>query len=226
MSHCSTGFTAADPAMAAAYLHIPKTGGTAIRSAIESAGTAGDSSAVRYFGHGSSLDQLREHDVVFVIRDPIERVISAFYSRRRMGRPRYNSAHTPGEAVTFGRWPELEPLIRDVAAGDPDAQSAWQAVPHLRPLSAWLVDTEAIEAASIAYIAHLPTLDREWLVICGIWEISEASELPTSTVAAHRAPERPPDLSQKARNALRLLLEDDYRLYSRCLDVRDRRGWG
>ncbi len=212
--------------MTVAFLHIPKTGGTAIRTALETAGTAGDSSAVRFFGHGCSLDQLREHDVVFVIRDPIERVISAFYSRRRMGRPRYDSAHTPGEAITFGRWPELEPLILDVAAGDPDAQSAWDAVPHLRPLSAWLVDAEAIEGPNIAYIAHLPTLDREWPAMCGIWGISAASDLPTSPVAAHRAPERPPDLSQAARDALRLLLDDDYRLYSHCLDVRDRRGWG
>lgn len=212
--------------MTPAFLHIPKTGGTAIRTAIESASDAGDGNRARYWGHQANLADLAADEVFFVVRDPIERVISAFYSRRRMGRPRYLSPHTPGEAATFRRWPELEPLVHDVAAGDPEALAAWCTVPHLRPLSTWLVNSELIEASNIKYIAELATLNREWPQIRALCGLGDDLELPSSAVASHRAPETPPELSGAARVALRSLLAEDYELYACCQRVRSRRGWG
>lgn len=212
--------------MTTAFLHIPKTGGTAIRTAIESVAVAEDGNRVRYFGHRSNLDDLAAYEVFFVVRDPIERVISGFHSRRRMGLPRYHSVHTPGEAATFRRWPELEPLVLDIATGDTDALAAWDTVAHLRPLSTWLVSTDVIEASNITYIAELSTLGREWPQMRALCGLGDDIELPSSPVASHRAPERPPELSGNARAALRLLLAEDYELYACCQRVRRRRGWG
>src|SRR3954468_20142447 len=57
-------------------LHVPKTGGTAVRAALEDARLP-PGLRVLLHGHGMSLRNIpREDDVFFFLRDPVDRFVS------------------------------------------------------------------------------------------------------------------------------------------------------
>ncbi len=107
-----------------AFLHIPKTAGLAIGTAIYGALSIEETSPISVFGHEYNLRDLEGHGVAFCIRDPVDRVISGFYSRLRMGRPRNNIPHTRDEAKTFRRWPTFVDLATEVVMGKHRAERA------------------------------------------------------------------------------------------------------
>jgi len=208
-----------------AFLHVPKTGGTAVKAAIEGVAWGDTPPAVEVFGHSWNLGRLAGHRVFFVVRDPVDRAVSAYASRQREGRPRYHYPHSAAEAEVFGRWDSFEKLVLAVDSGDPDALAGYQSIAHLRPLSTWLVDVASIEASNICYIAEMASLSAEWDTIRRVTGMPESATLPTSAVAAHRAPEPARPLSPHASAIARSMLTDDYRLYEACLKVREDNGW-
>jgi hypothetical protein len=210
-----------------AYLHVPKTGGTAVIAAINSSDALYENGNPRIavFGHEFNLGQLTDFATVFGVRDPIDRVVSGFYSRKREGRPRYSSPHTPAEAVVFKRWKEFEPLVLDYASGEPDARDAWKSIPHLRPMATWLGDAQMIKNSNIAYIADLESLGEDWSKMRAALGLPVSVSLPPSAFEAHRRLEDPPKLSRRARRLLKELLAEDYELFATCREIRKRRGW-
>ncbi len=83
------------------FLHIGKTGGSAIRSSFEKYSNKGKYSLV-FNRHSYFLtDVPKGEKIVFFIRDPISRFISGFYSRKRKGRPLYNVPWKDGEEEAF-----------------------------------------------------------------------------------------------------------------------------
>src|SRR5262245_57515857 len=85
------------------FVHIGKTGGTAIKRGLRNAGFAfwrpdlADEATPTPFGrirlhhHGFRLSDVPPGDYAFFcVRDPIDRFTSAFYARLAQGRPRYD----------------------------------------------------------------------------------------------------------------------------------------
>lgn len=206
------------------FLHIPKTGGTAVFSAVRE-NTKLQGAIVRW-GHFDSLETVTSPRVFFFVRDPIERVVSAFYSRKRQGQPRYRSPHSRREAQTFSQFSDFEELVLGVAADDPQALAGYESIGHLRPLANWLISKEAVRNHQIAFIGETHRLSRDWPRIKERLHLPPSAVLPTDPVRSHKAPSPHPPLSKTAVSFLRKFLKSDYELYEECLRIRTERGWG
>ena len=70
------------------FLHIGKTGGSAVQHALRSLARED----IVLCGHDVSLNDVpRGAKAVASIRHPVDRFVSGFYSRLRQGLPRYNA---------------------------------------------------------------------------------------------------------------------------------------
>jgi hypothetical protein len=121
------------------FLHIPKTGGSGIRTLGRKAVRRGLPFPCG-FGHGWTLDEIRRRfpqmRLAFILRDPLERAISGFNSRLRQGRPTYKSLWKPAEAAAFAHFPDVERWLDALLADDDLSLSACayarRHVAHLR----------------------------------------------------------------------------------------------
>ena len=85
------------------FMHIGKTGGTALRFALHDVRSATAYRLVLH-GHRAHLDGIPVGEKFFFsVRDPIDRYVSAFLSRQRQGRPSHYRPWTEGEATAFSR---------------------------------------------------------------------------------------------------------------------------
>jgi hypothetical protein len=231
--------------MAIHYVHIGKSGGTALKHAIREAGKAAIAGSdatfdkevpwdsplgpVHLHGHGFKLKHVPEGDVTFFsIRDPASRFVSSFYSRLRQGMPRYFRKWSEEEEQAF-KWfktPQELALGLGKRRGKKRAQAefAMQAIRHIRrPLSLWLGDVEHLrkKLPQIAYIARQETLDEDWTRIKTMLELPADLELPSDPVQAHRAPEDlDRSLNPKMMDALMDWYAEDYKLVALCDEVR------
>lgn len=121
------------------FLHIPKTGGTSLVSYGKKMVGMGYSFPVA-FGHSWTVAQIHEYfpkiKLTFILRDPLERMISGFNSRLRQGRPSHNSLWTPAEAAVMAMLPSARHLLDAMLANDQFSISAtsyaMRRVSHLR----------------------------------------------------------------------------------------------
>ena len=92
------------------FLHIGKTAGTAVKVALKEApGSAKYRVVVQ--PHDGKLASIPETDhYFFCVRDPIDRYVSGFLSRKRQGQPRYFIPWTEGEAEAFERFDSPDAL--------------------------------------------------------------------------------------------------------------------
>ena len=92
------------------FLHIPKTGGSGVSIYAKELARRGYKFPV-VFPHGWTFREIRRNfpkmKVSFILRDPLDRMISGFNSRLRQGRPTYNIVWTPAEAAAFTLFPTV-----------------------------------------------------------------------------------------------------------------------
>ncbi len=85
------------------FLHIGKTGGTSLNSLISSIDNY--NSNFKYHDHSFTLKNVPKNDLaIFFLRNPIDRFISAFYSRLREGKPKYDVPWNEKEKKAFQRF--------------------------------------------------------------------------------------------------------------------------
>lgn len=105
------------------YLHISKTGGTALKEALENAEIKGK--RIIHHPHEVSLQRVpRGEAVVFFVRDPVSRYTSSFYSRRRQGRPRFIRDWSPEEAEAYGIFATPNELALGLTSDDAGRRAA------------------------------------------------------------------------------------------------------
>ena len=128
------------------FLHIGKTGGSAIKQALETC-LQTPRYQVLLHPHGVSLrDVPGGESVFFCLRNPVSRFVSGFYSRQRKGQPRYYSEWSPAEQEVFERFETPDQIARALAdESSKDHAAARQAmvsVEHFAPFRNWFVDLD------------------------------------------------------------------------------------
>src|SRR3954469_17965151 len=96
--------------MRAHLLHIGKTGGNALKHALCPYNTGGSLDIV-FHPHAVGLSDVPVGEsVLFMLRDPVNRFVSGFNSRRRRGRPLNNAEWNRDEAAAFAAFPTANDL--------------------------------------------------------------------------------------------------------------------
>ena len=89
-------------------LHIGKTGGTAANAVLKANNKRGVGEYVACYKHKIGLRDVSRDDMcerlMFIIREPVSRYISAFNSRLRMGYPRHHGEWSPREEEAFAHF--------------------------------------------------------------------------------------------------------------------------
>lgn len=218
------------------FVHVRKTGGTAIKHALRTRGVIetpyGDLVLHR---HAFGLRDIGSRDhAFFCVRDPISRYRSGFLSRLRQGRPGHFRPWRPEERAAFERFATPQALALALASDNPDERTAAKAamtdVRHLPPMSAALGGAQHVRAMRkrIVYIGRQETLRVDWPAIRELLALPAELELSTDPVIAHVQPDVEFDasLDEHACSILREWYAEDYRLLEACEDLRRSRGWG
>jgi hypothetical protein len=227
------------------FLHIGKTGGTAIKSALHGAGLGyfkpenahkfaqTDYGGIQLHDHGYWLEHVPpgEH-AIFFVRDPISRMISGFQSRLRKGQPRYYSEWSPAEREAFEVFPTPERLAHGLVSENRRerrlARRAMRRIFHLRFMERFTGPPDYVRSRldDILYIGRQETIDADWRQIKRLLDLPRRLELPTDPVRAHRRdPLDQPQLDAVAVAALKDWYTRDYRLVEFCDEIRAERGW-
>ncbi len=204
------------------FLHIGKTGGTAVKSALHR-GPKTTRYRVVLRKHPEFLTVIPEQDYFFFcVRDPIERYLSGFLSRQREGRPRYYIPWREYEAEAFARFQSPEALAVSLTAGGTDqrdGEAAMHAIHHVQTSYwDWFRDPDYFRrrADHVLWIGHLESLDLGPLAsVLG----AESLELPTDPRKANKGPDAKPQLSDLARENLRQWYAKDYAFLDLCHEI-------
>ena len=230
--------------MAIHFLHVPKSGGTALKYAIRQAGKAEAAESGREFdrtapwesrfgavhlqGHGFSLRNVPDGDIAFFsVRDPESRFMSSFYSRQRKGMPRHYSEWKEEEERAFGWFDspqELALALRSQGETRERAEFAMNSIKHVkRPLSRWLGKPHQFrkKLSQVVYIARQETLSEDFERIKVMLGLPGDLQLPSDEVQAHRTSEKlDRSLTPEMSEAIRDWYAEDLKLLSICDDVR------
>jgi hypothetical protein len=205
------------------FLHIGKTGGTAIRESLRHLDTSQDCKLV-FHSHGTSIADVPSGEkVVFFLRDPISRFISGFYSRKRKGKPRHHAEWSKVERRVFEAFETPNELAIALLDSESSNRSvALEAMNHIRHLwhyNEWLVSTAYLESRSndIMFVGFQESLDRDFEKLKAILNLDDEILLPTDQVGAHKSPPGlDKSLDDKARLNLKKWYEEDYEFFSYC----------
>ena len=193
------------------FLHIGKTGGTAVKHALA---PMAERHGIVLHRHGTRLADLpRGERAFFFLRDPLDRFVSAFHSRRRRGRPRVDIAWSEAERAAFERF-ETPNALAEAIATDPAARAAMGGIRHVCwPQARWTGTPQALlsRRADVLMAGRCETLHRDATRLSGLLGLDEPLRLPLDDLNAHR---NPPGidrhLSDAARDALRAWYARDY----------------
>lgn len=224
--------------MAVHFIHVSKTGGTALRYAVRQARTNGEGRLSSPYGpvwahnHKFHLrDVPRGDKAVLALRDPASRFVSGFYSRLRKGAPRHLREWSEEERRSF-EWFRTPQELADALA-EPSgearerAEFALRSIGHLRrPMSFWTGTPSFLRRRldRVLYVARQETLDEDWETLKELLGLPRDQMLPRDELTAHRTtyPGRR-ELSEAGKRALRAWYADDYEILEIGEDVRQGR---
>lgn len=177
------------------FLHIGKTGGTAIK-AVLGAHSVTDRYAVVLHNHAVALWDVPTGDAAFfVLRNPISRFVSGFYSRQRQGLPAYYSPWTPAEAAAFSAFSTANELALALTAPSESerrrAEDAMKAIRHIRnPYGQWLGSEQYLmsRAEDIIFVGQQESLTIDFERLKATLGLPGTARLPADDGRAHRNP--------------------------------------
>lgn len=173
------------------FLHIRKTGGNALKAALR---PVAEQYGLILHNHTMTLSDVPTGEgVAFVVRDPVERFVSGFNSRRRMGRPLRNSKWSDGEAEAFARFKTPNDLAEALTLPVcEDARKAMQEIAHVKTsFSDALGSRESVleRLGDIVWIGRTETLEDDFKKLTERLGLPCGIALPSDPIAAHRTPE-------------------------------------
>lgn len=214
-------------------LHIGKTGGTAANAVIKANNKLGVGEAVNCYKHKVGLQDVADENMceklMFFIREPVARYISAFNSRLRMGYPRHHGEWSPREEIAFANFKTPNQLAEALSSDDPArkqlALDAMKGIRHLRrAYEHYLGSVELLEQEKdrIYFIAATETFGPDFDLMRKLLGVSPDLELPTDDYGAHRTPEGfEKTVSELGRKNVQDYYKTDYEIYNWCVKRRE-----
>lgn len=223
--------------MALHFLHVGKTGGTAITGVLRhQLGVTetpwgplvikpADTKNIRWV---NPLDH-----VFFCVRDPASRFASAFYSRLNKGQPRYYFEWSDEERAIFTRWPTPQSLLDSLGSDDTaeraDAEFAMGRIRHVHRMSERIGRLADFQERQdhIVYIGRQETLANDWQQLRRLLELPDDAQLPTDPVRAHRGSTKDNrHFDDRQMATLREWYAEDYAIVAWAEQLRQEHGWG
>lgn len=213
------------------FLHIRKTGGTALKSALTPFPVT-PRWVIYMHPHRVTLrDVPRGHCVMFVTRDPLARYVSGFGSRLRQGAPSHNVPWTDDERIAFGHFPTPESLALALDPQHPEHERALHAMRSISHLncyySDWFGSEQELEkrAGDVLFIGRTESLDADFAALRAALELPGGLALPGDARAANRTSGgSAPALSARASTLLKDWYAADYRFLDWCTHWRREQG--
>ncbi len=211
------------------FIHIRKTGGTAIKNALRGINKTSRRYKIWLHPHRVSLKYIPRGDyIVIFVRDPISRFISGFYSRLREGRPANYFPWTPGEREAFKYFKTPDQLGKALKSRDRDirmkALKAMRDILHVNTfLTDWLISEDYLyrRLDDILFIGLQENLEEDFEILKRILGIPEKISLPKDPRLSHRSPvNEDRNLSSEALEALREWYGEDIKIYNFLIKVR------
>lgn len=214
-------------------LHIGKTGGTAANAVIKANNKRGVGERVNCYKHSVGLQDVADDDMcerlMFFIREPVSRYISAFNSRLRRGFPRHGNVWSPKEEVAFARFKTPNQLAE--ALGSPDAETRQQAeeamegIKHVkRAYEHYLGSVDLLEQEKdrIFFIAATETFEPDFGLMRELLGVAPDLDLPTDDFGAHKTPDGfEKTVSEAGRKNIQDYYVTDYAIYNWCVRRRE-----
>jgi hypothetical protein len=204
------------------FLHIGKTGGTALKEALKE----GAPDVVEH-PHKTKLCDIPDGDkAFFFIREPCSRFVSGFYSRQRCGRPRRDVPWSKGERIAFEAYPTANSLAESLYTNDHEkAAAAMRSIIHVRSsIYDWIISDKYIRSrsADIILIGLQEQLGQDFQHLKDLGVVSLSASLPTDDIGTHRNPDNlDVSLSSRALENLRRWYKRDLRFYELVRSGRD-----
>jgi hypothetical protein len=215
------------------FLHVGKTGGTAVKTALEPLAGSGPFTLMLH-KHPFTLAKVPDGEVFFfALRDPIERFVSGFYCRQRQGWPRYHQPWSPYEKLAFARFTSANALALALSSPDEDervaAERAMRSVQHLGSVWRWFGNEEEFKAREpfLLKVLFADQLDQDFNDLVGKLGLEAFHPvLPHDDVNSYRAPSNPDPLDDEAVESLRRWYRRDYEFLELCRNLQGRRERG
>ena len=205
------------------FLHLGKTGGTAIRHALKD--IKSNRYVMHFHRHDVTISDIpRGEGVVFFLRDPIARYLSGFYSRQREGKPKYYSPWSPAERIAFSTFSTPNELAVALSSKNEEereeAEVAMKSIGHVRShYWDWFENEEYFMSrmTDIVFIGYQETLEKEFERLKVVLGLPESAALPVDDTKSHRNPKGlDKTLEDRAIENLRSWYNEDYKFMSLC----------
>lgn len=181
------------------FIHIGKTGGTAVKSALnnEKKPFINHKYIIISHPHFIGLEHvLKNEKAFFFVRNPVDRFVSGFYSRKRKGMPHIYNEWSKEEAKTFEKFNNPNQLALSLTSNNMSLQKqaikGMKSIGHIKT-SYWdwfksprLID-EKID--NIIFVGSQRNLNSNFEELREILEISEEYQLPQNETKRHKNPE-------------------------------------
>lgn len=202
-----------------AFVHIPKTGGTAIKHWLKSSNHC-PSIASYYHEETTQTAQFYQQRPITIIRDPIDRFISTFYYwkygsedisawRRPKNWHKADNIETPEELIAIlanKNHPQHKQTLSNIHSHD---HITWQ---HFLPQSHWINSKEA----DITFVCYHPKHLQKHLqdAIDKLHIPCKMASLRVKNQSRHK-PNQPPKLSKTAIKWIKQYYQKDFTLYQK-----------
>jgi len=199
-------------------IHINKTGGTAIKNTLRQQLNTGNF-LIRLHSHNVTLKDIPKGDYVFfVIRDPISKFISGFYSRKRQGQPHYHYPWSKEEEISFSLFSTPNELALALASDNKETQQqaklAMSNIAHIEDFYwDWFTDKAYLESRKddILFIADIKHLSSDFVLLRKKLGLPDSINLVSDNISAHKTPvTEDKHLDEQAIENLRDWYRSDY----------------
>jgi hypothetical protein len=224
------------------FIHIRKTGGTAIKRALADGGLGAWNESglpaapatpygpILLHRHDFRLSDVPDGDLAFFcVRDPVTRFVSRFHSRLNQGLPGHFYPWNEAEERIFATYPTPQSLAAGLAdpSAEERARATWAMINmrHQTHMRRWLGPPGhmRVRLDKIAYVARQETLADDFERLKELLELPADLQLPSGD-RAHRT-DPAVDLDEAALRGLRAWYDVDYELLRYCDRLRTWRGW-
>jgi len=212
------------------FLHVGKTGGSAIKHAIKN-NCMESAYKFRFYPHGVVLRDIPEGEkFVFILRDPVARFVSGFYSRQRQGKPRYNIPWRPGERKAFELFNTPNQLANALSSWNLDKRKkacmAMKRITHVKDSYwKWFENEDYFNSRvpDIFFIAFQEQLADDFEILKHMLGCPASAALPGDDIKAHRNPGNlDTTLDEKAIKNLKGWYKDDYGFMRMSREIRNK----